>query len=275
MKRKYNKILVAICTITIMFVLTACGNNVIKNVQEGYLIDFPNATVKELVENVLPNAKWTSEVTEDYEVVIAEGTSADKDTYEIQFWVESENKEFDILMITKNGEVCSTWQELLELEKWYVDYAKKHDGIDYTSDVAAELLMLNLEELYEIFEYDYDSLGYLYGSLMIAFADDACPYYFCMESAYDNEYVEYLMYDSIVEGVIVVDEETLINEEVNVGMTYDELSDNTSRGITGILEWSDMDEVWCTYVYYDGYNIRFEFLEEDAPSYMALITLTE
>lgn len=277
--QKQSKLKLAIPIVLVVCVglavlLFGSGDKYVKEVREGYFVDYPNATVGAVVENLIPNAEWTSEVTEDYQVVVVTGNS-NEDTYEIHFMVDAENESFEILMVIKNGEACSVWEQRVEIENWYVDYAKANPDAEFHSDFAASFLSMSLEELYEFFANDYESLGYLYGSLLISFTEDNCPYIFCMESMYDSEYYEYLTYDSAVEGVIVRDAETLINEEVKVGMTYDELMNNAERGITGVLEWNDMKEAWCAYVYYDGYNVCFEFLEEVGPSYMALVTLTE
>ncbi|MBR5316379.1 MAG: zinc-ribbon domain-containing protein [Lachnospiraceae bacterium] len=253
-------------------VLLFGSDKYVKAVQEGHFLDYPEATVGEVVDNLMPNAEWESKERSEKEKTVVVRGDSEKRSYRIEFVVDKEATNWKLNGIVKDSQLCSPWQETLELEKWYVAYGKANPDINFQSDAAAEFLNLTLEELYEIFDNDYESLGYFYGSLLIEFADDNCPYIFCMEP-YDYAY-EYLMYDSPVQGVLIGDSDVLINEEVSVGMTYADLLVNVERGTVGNLEWNDMDEVWCASVYYDGYNVRFEFVEEISPSHLAFVTIT-
>ena len=266
--------IVLVVCVGLAVLLFGSGDKYVKAVQEGHFLDYPPATVGEVVDTLLSDAEWESEDRSEKEKAVVVRGNSETSSYRIEFIVDKDASNWKLNGIVKDSQLCSSWQETLELEKWYVAYAKEHPDIKFQSNAAAGFLMLTLEDLYEVFDNDYTSLGYYNGSLLIEFKEDNCPYIFCMESLYDDSYYEYLMYDSVVEGVYVNDSEMLITEEVSIGMTYADLLANVERGIVGEMGWSDLDDVWCATVYYDEYNVKFEFAEETGPSYMALVSIT-
>jgi len=261
-------IILVVCIGIVSAIALLGGDKYVKLVKGGTLTGYPQIAMEEVLGNYVSNIEWTEQVSDSYQVVFAKGMVENK-PYEVQFWVEPEENQFEVLMITAGGEVYSLWKESLEIELWYIDYAKIDQSVDFRSDVVADFLECNLADLYNIFEYEYELLGTYMGSTIIQFAQDNCPYIFCMDPY--SYYSEAIWDDSAVLGVMVGTEGTVINEEIALGMTYEEIQNTVKRGMVGEIGWNEMEECWGATITYDRYEIQIQFVNATSMSDFALI----
>ena len=118
--------IVLVVCVGLAVLLFGSGDKYVKAVQEGNFLDYPQATVGEVVDTLLSDAEWESEDRSEKEKAVVVRGNSETSSYRIEFIVDKDASNWKLNGIVKDSQLCSSWQETLELEKWYVAYAKEH-----------------------------------------------------------------------------------------------------------------------------------------------------